>query len=111
MWIASKFGYFSIVKKRDGYHVRARKQSDLDSLLEGLTNEEVKVWDKADYRFRIVTKDKDLVMSIFEKLGESIDYDNFKNSLLKTSQSDKLSFYHRIWNIMWEYQESYERFL
>ena len=33
MWIASKFGWFSIVKKTDGWHVRARVRQDLETLI------------------------------------------------------------------------------
>ena len=32
MWIASKYGFFSIVKKKEGFHVRGRSLKDLKNL-------------------------------------------------------------------------------
>jgi hypothetical protein len=109
MWIASNLGYFSIVKKDDGYYVRARSVDDLDYLkaAAGLDNE-ILQWPGTDYLARIIV-DKPGLEKIQKALFDSITYDNFKDSIAANPrQSDKLKYYGHVWGIMWEYQMKVE---
>ena len=68
MWLATKFGFYSIVQKQgqDGgdstsFHVRARVRTDLESLLTATgLQREILEWPTADYRYRIVIDMEDL---------------------------------------------------
>lgn len=109
MWIASKFGFFSIVAKADGVHVRARVKKDLEELLtETDITEPIQTWQGADYRYRVVVK-ADKLPVVFQKLSESIDYDNFKNMIhASPSQQGKYYAYSSMWKIMYQQQEEPE---
>ena len=113
MWIASKYGYFSIVKKDGGWHIRSRKVEDLE-LLKGAVggefgNQSVHLTPDADYCARIFVQDDPLgkkqMDDLFSSLESSIDYPNFKSEVAKvSSQKGKLPFYGRIWGEMMDYQ-------
>jgi hypothetical protein len=105
MWIASKYGFFSIVKKADGFHVRARVRHDLENLCAALKwhDDNIKCATDADYRYRIITDELGLTF-IFGTLENSIDYDNFKTEIASGEQADKLPVYHRIWTEMHGYR-------
>lgn len=105
MWVSSKFGFYSIVKKPDGWNVRARVKKDLENVLaaSGLENP-IKVYPEADYRFRIIVDAAGLA-AVFEVLEKSIDYDNFKSMIGRTpDQQEKLHAYHNVWNEMFNIQ-------
>ena len=107
MWIASKFGFYSIVcKDEDQFHVRARIKSDLQNLLEAIGLEEkIHQSDYSDYKYRLVVG-HDAVRKITSALAETLDYPNFKNKIAETpSQEPKLHAYHSIWEVMYEEQE------
>jgi len=69
MWIASKFGFYSIVQKQaqsEGqpaiFHIRARIRTDLENLLRGLSFKcEILEWPQADYRYRFLASDRDVL--------------------------------------------------
>lgn len=106
MWIASRFGWFSIVKQADdAYAIRARKREDIESLLSFLNvNIPILESEKQDYRCRIVVTEHEL-LTISCELFQDIDYPNFKEMIGKNeNQRDKLAYYHEIWGIMWDYQ-------
>ncbi|ALI98079.1 hypothetical protein [Rufibacter tibetensis] len=105
MWIASKYGFFSIVVKEEGFHVRARVKQDLEQLLTAAELvEPIQVWPSADYRYRVIVGAKS-IPAIFQKLAESIDYDNFKNMIADTPlQRDKYGAYGQVWNTMYMVQ-------
>lgn len=112
MWVASKFGWFSIVKKDGGFHVRARKEADLAELQAAVCGEFAKMrihsTPAADYRARIFVPQDDAVHvlpAIMRTFSESIDYANFKGEIgALPSQRDKLSCYHDVWDTMFRYQ-------
>ncbi len=61
MWIASKYGFYSI-KYEEGkyYHVRGRKYDDLKNLIQAAKVDTViEQWDRADYTFRVLVNDKE----------------------------------------------------
>ena len=107
MWIASKFGFYSIVcKNEDEFHIRARLKVDLENLLIATNiDEQIHQSDRADYRYRLVVG-SDAVKKVFSILCESINYPNFKNQIAETpSQEDKLDAYHDIWSVMYREQK------
>ena len=107
MWIATKVGFFSIVRKEEkDFHVRARLRPDLVELMD-LAGIESEIFESeyADYRFRIVV-DSDTVSKIAAGLFEEIDYDNFKNTIYDSpTQREKCEAYGNIWSLMWALQE------
>lgn len=111
MWLATKYGFFSIVKKDDGFHVRARSRRDLEILREALIKWlrpteglilEIKDTPNSDYCSRIVLQD---VRLLFDCVSESIDYPGLRKEIEATpEQADKLGFYSSIWSTMGAYQ-------
>lgn len=102
MWIASKFGFYSIVcKGEEQFHVRARLKGDLQNLLEATgLEEEICVSENSDYKYRVVVG-HDAVRKIHSTLADTLSYPNFKNKIAQTpSQEPKLGAYHCIWEIM-----------
>jgi hypothetical protein len=84
MWIASKYGWFSIVKEGVALHVRARSKKGMEELcIQIYKNTGISVaiskWRMADHRFRFVTRDRQVARSVFMIFANSIDYPNFKN--------------------------------
>ena len=111
MWIASKYGFFSIVKKAGVYHVRARKRSDLVALQirHAAIRGDSRVFPiletpDADYCARMIVDEK-TKDDFFDILADSIDYPNFKSMIHESpTQQDKLPWYSAIWRIMNGYQ-------
>jgi hypothetical protein len=106
MWICSQLGFYSIVRKDDGWHVRARTLRDINNLIQaaGLAAP-VQRWPTADYRFRILVEET-AVSKIFECLAQSIDYPNFKNRIHDLpDQRAKLIAYSNLWREMFKIQE------
>lgn len=106
MWICSKLGFYSIVRKPDGYHVRARTEGDLKRLLQvaGLRTK-VEDWPDADYRWRVRITGP-VCQKVMSALGDTVDYPNFKNEILKSdTQVRKLSPYARLWEALRGLQE------
>jgi hypothetical protein len=106
MWLATQYGFYSIVKKaEDTYFVRARVRQDLVNLVNLLDLEtEVHEWDQADYRYRIVVNAQRLIV-IMTKLATTLDYPNFKGRIGELEdQRNKLGSYHKIWSAMADLQ-------
>ncbi len=108
MWIASKFGFFSIVRKQAPadaspavYHVRARLRADLENVLHAARlRNEIEEWPDADYRYRFIGSEAD-VAQLMACLAATLDYDNFKSKIGRTpDQKGKLDAYHEIWSVM-----------
>lgn len=112
MWIASKFGFFSIVQTRENkeqYMVRARAAKDLENLkknISDLTGKNILETKHADYHFRIIISQLEL-NKLMQFFASEIDYPNFKNKVYSVpDQKDKLPFYHEIWETMYRYQKN-----
>ena len=109
MWICSKLGFFSIVKKGEPetWQVRARRKNDLQELLESTgLDAEIIPTPNADYAFRIIV-DQAGLERLFSSLEESIDYPNFKDCIAdQPMQSDKLPVYHEFWSGMLKVQKA-----
>jgi hypothetical protein len=111
MWLATKYGFFSIVQTRENkdlFMVRARAEKDLQNLknsLSMLKEHEIKITKQADYHFRLLVNRKEL-SRLMQFFATEIDYPNFKDKVYTVAnQKDKLPFYHEIWGIMYNYQK------
>lgn len=105
MWLATSKGFFSVVKKENSFYVRARNVTDLKILLSatGLKKEILQL-PKTDYIARIIVNQDELNL-IMQTLTDTIDYDNFKDSVYKNKlQKDKSEYYSEIWWMMVQYQ-------
>lgn len=117
MWIASKLGFYSIVYKPshldpDGppaYLIRARDKADLTRLVKTLKKNpydkdflKVHEYARSDYPYRIIARDTAMLHAILECLGDSVDYDNFKDKIHDTPhQRDKLAPYEGLWELLY----------
>lgn len=110
MWLATKFGFYSIVQtknREDLFMVRARAEKDLLNLKEKilfLHNRKIKRTEDSDYMFRMFL-DKPEVDILMIFMSNNIDYSNFKDEVHNIkNQRDKVPFYMRIWSVMMDYQ-------
>jgi hypothetical protein len=102
MWVASKLGFFSIVRKGEVFHVRGRARGDLDKLkaASGVAEEVVESWAGSDYAWRMIVSASSLG-EVMAALEGSVDYGNFKGMIgAQPDQADKLDAYHEIWRVM-----------
>lgn len=102
MWIATKLGFYSIVRKEDYWHIRARTELDLENLRRFVNLPAVEIWRGADYRFRIRVADSKAgaatIKTLIARLVASIDYENFKDEIAaQPDQKNKLRAYHTLW--------------
>lgn len=100
MWIASQLGFFSIVQKEGAFHVRARVEGDLKSLVKASgVKAKIEEWPNADYRWRIRLKSQSSLGLVFLALQASVDYPNFKNRVAELpEQRNKLRAYSNLWH-------------
>ncbi len=106
MWLFTKQGFYSIVRKDGGeWHVRARARKDLENLnrLAG-TDHAIHRSEEADYRWRMVVPGAE-AQRLVGRLADDIDYSNFKSAVARTpGQEDKVGILHEIWSLMHHYQ-------
>ncbi|MBX7059636.1 MAG: hypothetical protein K1X75_16350 [Leptospirales bacterium] len=107
MWLATKLGFYSIVRKDDGVHVRSRVLQDLQNLVSAAgLRQEIQTWPAADHRFRIIISSEQLAR-VMTALTNSIDYSNFKSMIGNTpDQKGKSKAYGSIWSTMYALQDS-----
>jgi len=97
MWIFAQDGFYSVVRKADGYHVRARRRQDLFNL--GFTP--VKSYAGSDYPWRVILPTEAELLKLMEQLGQSVNYPNFKSRVeQRPDQRHRLRAYHDIWALM-----------
>jgi hypothetical protein len=105
MWIATDFGFFSIVQKpwdkdRGTLTVRARVRGDLVSFVAKTGASTAIVEDQeADYRYRVQVPAAD-VATVLGFAAAAIDYDNFKSRVGKTQGGKRASIYARVWGVL-----------
>lgn len=116
MWLMTKHGFYSIVQKDDGIHIRAREREDLERLLKGMgvynrhaviafdPSKEWKATDailetpRNDYQWRIVVNQ--VFLDEFMKwLGKTCDYPNFK-AQIDSDPAQRRKPYHAVWEVM-----------
>jgi hypothetical protein len=107
MWIASHFGFFSIVFKEGHWHVRARQKSELEELTGAAKlTAKIEEWPQADYRWRVRLKDGADLERVFDALRESVTYSNFKSHIgTLPKQRAKLPAYHELWSGLYAIQK------
>ena len=112
MWIATRIGFFSIVKKDEGWHIRARVKADLERLRDFVLEEagidigSIQTWPDADYRWRCITSEELVLLEMVEALALDIDYPNFKNEVAsQPDQRDKLDAYSELWGALFTLQQ------
>ncbi len=99
MWLATKLGFYSVVRKGRDYHVRARLKRDLLNLKEftGCNAKLIQSPPTADYRWRMIVR-LDVWQAIMVRLVDSVDYANFKSKIDHTpDQCEKHGAYARLW--------------
>jgi hypothetical protein len=102
MWIVMNDSYVSIVEDRTNEQnvvVRARVREDLENLF-AVNASDIIETDNSDYRFRLFL-DRKFVADIVRQRIETIDYDNFKNSVKEPWRKQA---YTKIWQVMYEVQ-------
>lgn len=100
MWLMTKHGFYSIVRKTDGYHVRARELRDIQNLVAGVPLPKARVIETPshDYRWRILVGPEDLG-EIVGWIAARVDYDNFKSRIDRDPEQAHKP-YHDVWAVM-----------
>ena len=103
MWLFTKDGFFSTVEHRKNHIyviVRARYREDLEKLRDKIGLQfQVESTPRADYPYRLVVL-KSRWVEYVSKSAKEIDYDNFKDVVLKNASPVRNSQYHEVWSIM-----------
>lgn len=108
MWIQSKYGFFSIVRKGEPgtVQIRARVINDLRNLCVAIQIPLSRIIKTpgGDYAQRIIVNENELTEVMFQ-LQKTIDYSNFKSMIDRTpDQAKKHGAYSRAWSIFGEFQ-------
>ena len=102
MWLMTKHGFYSIVRKKQGeFHVRARVRKDLENLQERdpLAGREIQASKETHYPYRLVVGQAE-VLKMLRFLGETLDYSNFKDTVADTpDQAAKHDLYAQFWGM------------
>ena len=105
MWIATDFGFFSIVEKpwdqaQGTLTVRARVRGDLVNFMR-LAGMSTPIADdaQADYPYRIQVP-KAEVATVLGQAVVAIDYDNFKARVGKSQGGRRATIYARVWGVL-----------
>ena len=97
MWIFSQEGFYSIVQKGGGFHVRARREQDLINV----DLQATKSYAGSDYPWRAILPNRAELLKFMEKLANSVEYPNFKAHVeTRKDQKERVPAYHKIWAIM-----------
>lgn len=105
MWIFTKYGFFSAVRKLNSRRivVRARVKSHLERLRERFREElkssPVILTPVADYPYRIEVS-ATVWRKCFNVIAAEIDYDNFKDEVSSTSSPDYKDALYAVWATM-----------
>ena len=103
MWILMNRAFFSIVQSRNNknqFLVRARAERDIETIFP-----QADVLENAgtDYKYRTFL-DKSIVLKAITQEMESIDYDNFKNSV-PFHDFKRHEVYYDVWVALTQLQE------
>ena len=103
MWLFTTIGFFSVVKKDGEHHltVRARSSADLDRLRTSFMPELSATITKkgTDYPFR-ATINRQAFAKGMARIGESIDYHNFKDEVADRMGLERAHTYHHVWSAL-----------
>jgi hypothetical protein len=105
LWIATDFGFFSIVQKSwdkdlGTLTVRARVRDDLVAFV-ARTGASTSIADDplADYRYRVQVPAAD-VATVLGFAVAAIDYDNFKAHVVTKQGIERAAIYGQVWGIL-----------
>lgn len=102
MWLATRFGYFSIVLKPSEKHltIRSRVRNDLENLRKRYLPK-LKIIEGAgtDYPYRAEVSHKDLGKAM-KQIVFDIDYPNHKEVVAKEQGLHRSKVYGRVWSIL-----------
>ena len=110
MWLFTRYGFFSVVWKRDRIQIRARCRRHLESLKKRfpfLLGGILELPD-ADYRYRVET-DRESWIATAGDLAAEIDYGNFKEEVGHRfgAGDDYVGLLHEVWDLGYEYQQRF----
>lgn len=112
MWIQTKFGFFSIVRKKedaaDGtLTIRARVEGDLENLRDHFLPEmgEISKTPHNDYRFR-ARAPQAAVANALAKAVMDIGYGNFKNEVAAKQGNARAKVYGKVWDVLYQMQDN-----
>ena len=115
MWILTKIGFYSIIKKTshlnpDGpavFNIRGRDKDDLKRFAELVSPDLAKrpvvhEYAHSDYPYRVYLNTQEEMDAVMAKLSALIDYNNFKDTIKATHhQKAKLEPYEEFWSLLW----------
>lgn len=102
MWLFTETGFVSAVADRDDSNrilVRARDKMSLQPLVDRYGAKLVAKVGRSDYPHRVFISRTDFVDWLVE-LGETLDYDNYKNRAARTRGYDFVEPLHDVWAVM-----------
>ncbi|WP_312669048.1 NUDIX hydrolase [Stutzerimonas nitrititolerans] len=105
MWLFTKFGFFSVVKKgtNDDLTIRSRTRSDLDRLrnhyLPSLSAS--RAHEGTDYPWR-ATASASALAEAMSAIAQDIDYANFKDEVALSLGKDRAKRYGRVWSALYD---------
>lgn len=105
MWIFSKSGFFSIVKKDGAIQIRARHPEHLQRLVrEYELDVDLILTPDADYCSRVVI-DADSFPDLMARMARDVDYSNVKTAVGKTLQDPVMEgVMVNAWRLLWNFQ-------
>ena len=100
MWLITTIGFFSVVQKPgdSDLTVRARVRADLEALREYMPElTPIVHTPNGDYKYRARIS-HDAFGRGLARLGEKIEYDNFKSRVAATQGHRRAGIYSRVWS-------------
>lgn len=99
MWMATTLGFFSVVKKEETIHVRARCEKDIEALIAFLKLKRKPIFTpRADYLWRVCLRVHEWEKA-FPALAQLVIYDNFKSEIAKHNKKRE-ALYHQVWALL-----------
>ena len=102
MWLATRFGLFSIVQKpgEKNLTIRARVRKDLENLRQRyLPKLKIVVGGGIDYPYRAVVTHKAFANAV-KKMVLEIDYGNYKEVVAGEQGLGRSMVYGRVWSVL-----------
>lgn len=102
MWVFTVDGFFSAVQSGQDENVlmiRSRFKKDLEAIKAELGADKVHSSEYTDYPHRVFAT-HDAWAKYLERCAKGIDYTNFKDHVLKNTESERCNRYHAVWAAM-----------
>jgi hypothetical protein len=108
MWLITRYGFFSVVRKPgdDNLTIRARARADLEALrLRYLPDlGPVRVGEGTDYRYRASATHASFAEAVSRTVMD-IDYSNFKDTVADEQGVERAQAYGRVWADLWAVED------